>query len=88
MLHRPQRDLASESGVNIRRLVESGINHIRNGPKRNQLNATVTPAGATGSFVYTPGAGTVLNAGSQMLSVAFIRAALTTPVRMAALRCK
>ena len=36
-----------------------------------QLNATVTPAGATGSFVYTPGAGTVLNAGSQMLSVAF-----------------
>ncbi len=36
-----------------------------------QLNATVTPVGASGSFVYTPGAGTVLNAGSQALSVAF-----------------
>ena len=36
-----------------------------------QMNATVTPVGATGTFVYTPGAGTVLNAGSQTLSVAF-----------------
>jgi hypothetical protein len=36
-----------------------------------QLDATVTPVGATGSFVYTPPAGTVLNAGSQPLSVTF-----------------
>lgn len=33
-----------------------------------QLNATTTPAG---TFVYTPNSGTVLNAGTQTLSVAF-----------------
>jgi len=36
-----------------------------------QLDATVTPVGASGSFVYTPAAGAVLNAGSQTLSVTF-----------------
>jgi len=52
--------------------------HLWHGLSASQLNAA---AGVPGSFVYTPGAGTVLNAGARTLHATFTPTDTTTTPR-------